>query len=621
MIKLSGEIDRTLKKIVEGIEVFDDMWAKVHSAVNCNVKEKHEAELKKEIKKLQRLRDFVKSWITSNDIKDKNVLLEHKKLIENKMEQFKVIERETKTKAYSTVGLGTAVKVDPKEKEKDDIRMWLSNQIDALNIQVDQIESSIEAIISKKKKLDSEKQEQVDNYRCHLEQHRFHIGRLELTMRLVDNDALDISLINKIKESVEYYVSLGSDPTSSSGPLNSDDSMMYLYDELNLDEVGWLVASTSISSSFTSTTTTTTTTTSTTTTSYSSTTTTTSLSSSSTATTTSSSTTSSSSSSSSRDPVSVAAMSLKQLSITAAARSNNQSDFSKIVNGQSQQGMPTPSTAPTPFSSSSSASSSSLPSSSSSSFLPTSLTSLPTMYNTSSSSSSVLNSTMTTTTTILASAATTTTITITSGNYPLQQLQPPSSTNNQSNLSVNYNNDSSSSLLVNPPQSNSTKVIRLHPLLGVAPLGTQPLDKYHRHQLVMLGAAINHIPYEIDSEQIRPCLPRNVYNSPTYYTPASHLSFDSIEFFNQLHIETLFFVFYFMEGTKAQHLAAKALKLKSWRFHTKCLMWFQRFEEPKIINEDYEQGSYLYFDFEAWAQRQREDFTFEYKYLEDHELN
>lgn len=46
-----------------------------------------------------------------------------------------------------------------------------------------------------------------------------------------------------------------------------------------------------------------------------------------------------------------------------------------------------------------------------------------------------------------------------------------------------------------------------------------------------------------------------------------------------------------MEGTKAQYLAAKALKKQSWRFHTKYMMWFQRHEEPKIINEEYEQVS------------------------------
>ena len=64
---------------------------------------------------------------------------------------------------------------------------------------------------------------------------------------------------------------------------------------------------------------------------------------------------------------------------------------------------------------------------------------------------------------------------------------------------------------------------------------------------------------------------------------------DTIDFFQRLATETLFFVFYYMEGTKAQYLAAKALKKQSWRFHTKYMMWFQRHEEPKIINEEFEQ--------------------------------
>jgi CCR4-NOT transcriptional regulation complex NOT5 subunit len=33
------------------------------------------------------------------------------------------------------------------------------------------------------------------------------------------------------------------------------------------------------------------------------------------------------------------------------------------------------------------------------------------------------------------------------------------------------------------------------------------------------------------------------------------------------------------------------------------------------------QGTYIYFDYEKWGQRKKEGFTFEYKYLEDRELN
>ncbi|XP_076322055.1 CCR4-NOT transcription complex subunit 3-like [Tachypleus tridentatus] len=80
--KLQGEIERCMKKVSEGVETFEDIWQKVQSAGNSNQKEKYEADLKKEIKKLQRLRDQIKTWVASSEIKDKRDLLEARKLIE-----------------------------------------------------------------------------------------------------------------------------------------------------------------------------------------------------------------------------------------------------------------------------------------------------------------------------------------------------------------------------------------------------------------------------------------------------------------------------------------------------------------------------------------------------------
>uniref|UniRef100_A0A1D1Y9W6 CCR4-NOT transcription complex subunit 3 n=1 Tax=Anthurium amnicola TaxID=1678845 RepID=A0A1D1Y9W6_9ARAE len=71
--KLQGEIDRVLKKVQEGVDIFDSIWNKVYDTENANQKEKFEADLKKEIKKLQRYRDQIKSWIQSSEIKDKKV--------------------------------------------------------------------------------------------------------------------------------------------------------------------------------------------------------------------------------------------------------------------------------------------------------------------------------------------------------------------------------------------------------------------------------------------------------------------------------------------------------------------------------------------------------------------
>ena len=62
--------------------MFESIFEKIQQAANATQKEKLEGDLKKEIKKLQRYRDQIKSWISSSEIKDKKALIENRKLIE-----------------------------------------------------------------------------------------------------------------------------------------------------------------------------------------------------------------------------------------------------------------------------------------------------------------------------------------------------------------------------------------------------------------------------------------------------------------------------------------------------------------------------------------------------------
>lgn len=80
--KLQTEIDKTLKKINEGLEEFEEIMQKLNSATNAVQREKIEADLKKEIKKLQRLRDQIKTWQTMSEVKDKDSLDSARKRIE-----------------------------------------------------------------------------------------------------------------------------------------------------------------------------------------------------------------------------------------------------------------------------------------------------------------------------------------------------------------------------------------------------------------------------------------------------------------------------------------------------------------------------------------------------------
>lgn len=80
--KLQQEIDKCFKKVSEGVGTFEDIYDKIQQTSNPSQKEKLEDALKKEIKKLQRSRDQIKTWAQMNDIKDKKPLQDKRKLIE-----------------------------------------------------------------------------------------------------------------------------------------------------------------------------------------------------------------------------------------------------------------------------------------------------------------------------------------------------------------------------------------------------------------------------------------------------------------------------------------------------------------------------------------------------------
>jgi len=80
--KLAQEVDKCFKKVAEGVTEFEMIYEKIEQSTNPAQKEKLEDNLKREIKKLQRLRDQIKTWASSNDIKDKSPLLDHRRLIE-----------------------------------------------------------------------------------------------------------------------------------------------------------------------------------------------------------------------------------------------------------------------------------------------------------------------------------------------------------------------------------------------------------------------------------------------------------------------------------------------------------------------------------------------------------
>ncbi|OQV21197.1 putative CCR4-NOT transcription complex subunit 3 [Hypsibius exemplaris] len=142
-------------------------------------------------------------------------------------------------------------------------------------------------------------------------------------------------------------------------------------------------------------------------------------------------------------------------------------------------------------------------------------------------------------------------------------------------------------------------------------------------QFKLLNAAFNFPPKPCDSERGHRSLPcihtTTIPDGWPTNAPVSQVM-DS-KFYAGLECESLFFMFYYEEGSLAQVLAAKALKAKIWRYHKQLRTWFQRLETPKVINTEFERGNYRYWDFISWSEKIRNDFTFEYRYLENVELS
>jgi len=211
--KLQKEIDNVLKKVDDGIGEFAEYWEQATAAANNQQKEKLGEELKRSINKLQRLRAQIREWIGQSCVQSnsKDKLEDARKRIENDMQRFKDFERDLKTKAFSICALARADELELEEAEKMKYQDWLTQTIQSLNDQLDQFEADLE-LLNNKKHLGADDKSRLAQLKLLQERHRWHIKKLELVLRAVDNDAIDMSDLAVVRESIELYVDNHQDP-------------------------------------------------------------------------------------------------------------------------------------------------------------------------------------------------------------------------------------------------------------------------------------------------------------------------------------------------------------------------------------------------------------------------
>ncbi|CEP07969.1 hypothetical protein [Parasitella parasitica] len=581
MKKLQAEIDRVLKKVSEGVETFDSIFDKIQSTTNSNQKEKYEQDLKKEIKKLQRLRDQIKTWLSSNDIKDKSTLMENRKLIESEMERFKNIEREMKTKAFSKEGLLQREKMDPKEKEKADACDWISTIVDELSRQIETAEAEIETLqgSSRKGKKDSSKLERTTELEHYIERDRWHINRLELILRLLENDQLSAErVVLAIQDDVQYYLECNQEPDFEEDELVYDDLNLEEEEEMynigteehfvsedveektpskklkekdNDDETSSLASSTRKTAPSSS------------------------------PISSKSTTTSSPKAPSSVPPTRSPENTARNLKFAHAAGSSEGSPTSSKDKVQSPK-VVVPSAWAEPI--------------------------------------KIADQIKPNTTPTLENKSVTP---ISEEKSKLMSSSAPGTQVNGLSNGVTKTPPLDASLTQQPgaevdarlPSSLADLAASFEAIKAKAAAAHEDNTQYTNR---MLDASLQYVPDLIDSERPKVYQAQTPQLTPAYYPQQPLAIFDSPSLFEKFDMDALFFIFYYQQGTYQQYLAARELKKQSWRFHKKYLTWFQRHEEPKTITDDYEQGTYIYFDYEgAWCQRKKTEFRFEYRYLED----
>ncbi len=529
------------------------------------------------------------------------------------MERFKAVEKEMKTKAYSKEGLQLASKIDPKDKEKMEMVDFLIHMNEELERQIETIEAEVEVMqagMKKGKKSDNAKAERISELEESTERHKWHQGKLDLLQRALENGNVETEQVKEIEESIKYYVESNQDPD-----FMDDDT---IYDEFNLQEEeaifglgnefdrvssqdtqsvadetpeieGRPIVTKSKSAEATQ--------------------------------------------ASARRPstqmksplpalatlhtplpgaTSNTAISmkpaplptrtpgepLKYASAAAAAAASDKNGVG-IAPLPPPPGGPAVQAALAPVGARSSAASSPAITHSQ----PVSRAQLPVeLAPPAQTSKSPAPAASTPATTPAAEKDSSSSATSSEESTKARRTPAPRVEEEESQTATppltngeSHAEDEEEDSIYHLPSSLQDLLDSFEATKNdITASASKPPDER------MLASSMATAPDSADTEAPRHYRPQNPYPfTPSHYPQEPLPIFDDPRLYSRIETDALFYAFYYRQGTYQQYLAAKALKSQSWRFHKQYQTWFQRHEEPKAITEDYEQGTYRFFDYES----------------------
>jgi CCR4-NOT transcription complex subunit 3 len=521
------------------------------------------------------------------------------------METFKATEKEMKTKAFSKEGLQQSVKQDPKERERQEICDWISEGLDEMNrILAEELEpeaSSLQVQLKKKQK-DNSKAERLGEIEEWTEIYKYHESRLQLVLRSLQNGNIENDQVTAIKGDIEEVLKEAREPEFEKEAYEG------IYDDLNLDNEEAQFGLTNEMDRI------------------------------------------SSQDAQSvpdheepepapapikkvkTDPVSARRPSTQLKSpLPALATLNNMPPPPTIPKDTNMKPAPIPNRPPGETLKYASAAAAAAASDKSG----VGLTPLPPPVSSSPASglpplpapskSSTLDSPVTTSTQPVEKPASPP-----SSNADIPAQEPPSHSKSPTLSATSVPGASVPSSVPETPAMERAEAVP-EPIIAddtVTPNGqaeddaeesiyhlppglqdlldsfettksrvSQPTSQLSR----LLQGSQDTCPEPLDGDRPQHYRPTIKYNTPAHYPQDVLPIFDDPALYadQRMETDTLFYIFYYRQNTYQQWLAARALKNQSWRFHKQYQTWFQRHEEPKSITEEYEQGTYRFFDYES----------------------
>lgn len=179
-----------------------------------------EGDLKKEIKKLQKFRDQIKTWQLNESIEASiapSKLQEHRKLVEEAMECYKDVEKSSKMKSYSNQSIMLAAleleEVDLSPEEEEAVK-FLESSIEELEDQCGKLEGEYEKISQKKIRKNNltmieERKQELEGYS---NRNKFHIEKMELVIEFLKKNKINPDSVFAIKEDITFYLESNQEP-------------------------------------------------------------------------------------------------------------------------------------------------------------------------------------------------------------------------------------------------------------------------------------------------------------------------------------------------------------------------------------------------------------------------